>query len=320
MSNKVSASILNPSRNSKHNNNNSIKYKLDCQNIINSENSDTKDWLHLEKQIDHDSEEYTLYNALLKKNIQIVVKIGPDKLKYEYEIGNLLDTLKIPTFLGYICMFNCLDDFYKMKGKSKSEKNFINSNRSFLCKKEGEIINVLVMQYITNGSIDKYNWNKDNFIILKNVIKHIVISILYAALMIGFIHTDAHLGNIMIEKTKRKNIKYGEFYSLEIIGGIIPVIMDYDRAIIQKDSLDLALVYNDIRKVFSLLDSELKIKFNISKLLDLLRILTINKIKITNEVCNEILSEIDKLEIYLDLTQERELPEFLKPISSRKKI
>ena len=95
--------------------------------------------------------------------------------------------------------------------------------------------------------------------------------------------------------------------------------MDYDRAIIQKDAVDLALVYNDVRKVFSLLDTELKIKFNISKLLDLLRILIINKIRITKEVCNEILSEIDKLEIYLDLTQERELPDFLKPISSRKK-
>ena len=115
MTETLAASILNPSRNSKHNNNNSIKYKLDCQNIIDkSENSDTKDWLNLEKQIDHDSEEYTLYNALLEKNKQIVVKIGPEKLKYEYEIGNLLDTLKIPTFLGYICMFNCLDDFYKI--------------------------------------------------------------------------------------------------------------------------------------------------------------------------------------------------------------
>lgn len=136
--------------------------------------------------------------------------------------------------------------------------------------------------------------------------------------MIGFIHTDAHLGNIMIQKTKRKIINYGDFYSLEIIGGIIPVIMDYDRAIIQNESVDLALVYNDIRKVFSLLDSELKIKFNISKILDLLRILTINKIIITKDLCNKILDEIDKLEIYLDLTQKRELPDFLKPQSSRK--
>jgi hypothetical protein len=122
----------------------------------------------------------------------------------------------------------------------------------------------------------------------------------------------------MIQKTKRKNINYGDFYSLEIIGGIMPVIMDYDRAIIQNENVDLALVYNDIRKIFSLLDSELKIKFNISKILDLLRILTINKIIITKDLCNKILDEIDKLEIYLDLTQKRELPDFLKPQSSRK--
>ena len=114
MSNTKSVLLLSPSRNSKHNNNNSIKYKLDCQTIIDkSENVDTKEWLNLEKQIEHDSEDYILYNALLEKNKQIVVKIGPEKLKYEYEIGKLLDTLKIPTFLEYICIFNCLDDFYK---------------------------------------------------------------------------------------------------------------------------------------------------------------------------------------------------------------
>jgi len=320
MSNTKSVVLLSPSRNSKHNNNNSIKYKLDCQTIIDkSENVDTKEWLNLEKQIEHDSEDYILYNALLEKNKQIVVKIGPEKLKYEYEIGKLLDTLKIPTFLEYICIFNCLDDFYKMKGKSKDEKKFINSKRSFLCKKEGGIINVLVMPYINSGSIDKYNWTKDNFIILKNIIKHIVISILYSALKIGFIHTDAHLGNIMIQKTKRKTINYGDFYNLEVIGSIIPVIMDYDRALIQEEYIDLTLVYNDIRKVFSLLDTELKIKFNISKLLDLLRLLTINKTKITKEICDNILLEIDKLEIYLDLTLKREIPDFLKSINSRKK-
>ncbi len=59
MSNKKSVLLLSPSRNSKHNNNNSIKYKLDCQTIIDkSENVDTKEWLNLEKQIEHDSEDY----------------------------------------------------------------------------------------------------------------------------------------------------------------------------------------------------------------------------------------------------------------------
>jgi len=314
---------LNSSRNSKHNNNNSFKYKLDCQTLIDKHKEtdtspDTKDWLNLLKQIEHDSPDYTLYNALLEKHKQIVVKIGPDKLQNEYEIGKLLDTLKLPTFLGYMCMFSCLDNFYTFKGKSKEEKEFLNSKRTSLCKKDGEKITILVMPYINSGTIDKYTWTKQNFNILKNVIKHIVITILYSSVSIGFIHNDAHLGNIMIQKTKRKNIKYGEFYELEIIDGIMPIIMDYDKAIIKGDSFDLSLVYNDINKVFNLLNAELKIKFNISKILDLIKMLTTEKQLITNTVCNTLLYEIDRLSIYLDLNDIPPMPSFLKPVNSRK--
>jgi hypothetical protein len=317
------ASLLKPFQNSKHNNNNSFKYKLDCQTLIDKHKAtdkspDTKDWLHLVKQIEHDSADYILYNALLEKHKQIVVKIDPDKLQNEYEIGKLLDTLKLPTFLGYICMFSCLDDFYTFKGKTKEEKDFLNSKRTSLCKKDGEKINILVMPYINSGTIDKYKWTKLNFDILKNVIKHIVITILYSAITIGFIHTDAHLGNIMIQKTKRQIIKYGDFYEIEIIGGIMPIIMDYDKAIIQGDSFDLSLVYNDINKLFNLLNAELKIKFNISRILDLIRTLTIKKILITKEVCDKLLYEIDSLIIYLDLNDIPPMPSFLQPVSSRK--
>ena len=307
------ASLLNPDRNSKHNDNNSFKYKLDCQTLIDNHkntNPDTQNWLHLVKQIEHDLPDYTLYNALLEKHKQIVVKIGPPKLENEYEIGKLLDTLKLPTFLGYICMFSCLDDFYTFKGKTEEEKAFLNSKRTSLCKKDGEQINILVMPFINSGTIDKYKWTKQNFNILKNVIKHIVITMLYSALTIGFIHTDAHLGNIMIQKTNRKNITYGDFYELEIIGSIMPIIMDYDKAQIQGKMVNLVLVYNDIRKLFSLLDAELKIKFNISKILDLLITLIINNILITQAICIKLLDKIDSLEIFFDLNDIPSMPSF----------
>ena len=121
MTENVSASLLKrDTRLSNNNNSNTYKYKLDCQNIIDkSENSETKDWLILQNQIIHDSDEYTLFNALLEQNKQIVVKIGPEKLKNEFEIGKIIESLKIPTFLVYNCMFNCLDDFYKMDGKTQ---------------------------------------------------------------------------------------------------------------------------------------------------------------------------------------------------------
>ena len=315
------ASLLQPNRNSKHNDNNSFKYKLDCQTLIDNHKNtgpDTENWLHLVKQIEHDSPDYILYNALLEKHKQIVVKIGPPKLENEYEIGKLLDTLKIPTFLGYICMFSCLDDFFTFTGKSKKEKAYINSKRTSLCKKDGEQINILVMPFINSGTIDKYKWTKQNFDTLKNVIKHIVITILYSALTIGFIHTDAHLGNIMIQKTNRKIIKYGDFYELEIIGGIMPIIMDYDKAQIQGETVNLVLVYDDIQKLFNLLNVELKLRFSISNISDLIKTLTINNTLITQAVCIKLLDTIDSLTIYADLNDIHPMPSFLLPVSSRK--
>jgi len=315
------ASLLNPDRNSKHNNNNSFKYKLDCQTLIDNHKNtgpDTENWLHLVKQIEHDSPDYILYNALLEKHKHIVVKIGPPKLENEYKIGKLLDTLKIPTFLGYICMFNCLDDFFTFKGKNKEEKAYLNSKRTSLCKKDGEIINILVMPFINSGTIDKYKWTTQNFDILKNVIKHIVITMLYSAFSIGFIHSDAHLGNIMIQKTNRKIIKYGDFYELEIIGGIIPIIMDYDKAQIQGETVNLVLVYDDIQKLFNLLNVELKLRFSISNISDLIKTLTINNTLITKDVCTKLLYKIDSLEIHLDLNDIPPMPSFLQSVSSRK--
>lgn len=72
------ASLLKPDRNSKHNDNDSFKYKLDCQTLIdNHKNTElnTENWLHLVKQIEYDSPDYTLYNALLKKHKKIIVNL-----------------------------------------------------------------------------------------------------------------------------------------------------------------------------------------------------------------------------------------------------
>ena len=322
MTENISALLLKrDNRLSNNNNSNTFKYKLECQDIIDkSVNPETKDWLMLQNQIIHDSDEYTLFNALLEQNKQIVVKIGPEKLKNEFEIGKMIESLKIPTFLVYNCMFNCLDDFYKMDGKTQKEKHLehINTKRKYLCKKEGKPIYILVMPYINNGVFYNYDWNRDNFLILKNVIKHIFISIVYASLTIGFIHNDLHLNNIMIQKTKRKKINFGDFYSLDVIGGIIPIIMDYDKSIIHGISVNYSLVYNDLINIFNLLNTQLKLKIDFTGILSLFILMIKKNEKITKEICDEIIGKIDKLEIYLDLTLKRELPDFLKPLNTRK--
>jgi serine/threonine protein kinase len=195
-------SILNPTRTSPHNrnnNNNSFKYKLDCQAQIDPENPDTKEWLILLEQIKHNSSDYKLFIGLLEKYKKIVIKIGTSSLDKEFQIGLLLETLKLPTFLSYHCIFSCLDNF--------KELNITKS----LCKKKGEKINILVMPYISEGQIDKFNWNREHFSLLKNVLYHITLTVLYSSLKTGFIHRDLHLGNIMIKKTRKQTINYNEF-------------------------------------------------------------------------------------------------------------
>ena len=44
-----------------------------------------------------------------------------------------------------------------------------------------------------------------------------LIILIYAYTIIGFIHGDLHLGNLILQKTKRKNINYEEFGNIEII-------------------------------------------------------------------------------------------------------
>jgi len=287
------ANRLYPTHNSR--NHNTFKYKLNCQEKIDS-SKDTKEWLELFKIIPHDSPDYKLFHALLEKEKHIVVKIGPSILTKEFQIAKELETLKLSTFLHYYCKFQCLDDFNKLNNSSK-----------YLCKdSSGKEITILVMPDIDLGGIGKYKWNRTNFIILKNVIKHVIISLLYAYKKIGFIHKDLHLGNVLLKKTKRKEILYGELGSLELMG-ILPVIMDYDKSIIQRDSS--YLVHRDIEKFTTHLQADMEhIRINISNILNILS--PQKNILINKDSIKKLWEEVDKFTIrYLT----SEIPDFSKP-------
>ena len=277
------ATLLIPDRTSPHNNN-SYKYKLDCNAKINPEDPDTKSWLELQSIINHSAPEYKIFIGLLEKQKKIVVKIGSKSLEKEYNISIELEKLSIPTFLSFNCMFNCLDDL-------KS----INYNTKSLCKTKGQPINIIVMPFIPEGQIDKYEWMRKDFELLKNILKHITISILYSAFTIGFIHRDTHLGNIMLKKTKRHTITYNEFGNLDVMG-LMPIIMDYDRSVIgMTDRIEF--IYEDLRRIYSLISTEINIKLDVNNLLSLTNKLTKSKTQISLEVCNSLCIEIDKITI-----------------------
>ena len=64
------------------------------------------------------------------------------------------------------------------------------------------------------GDIKKYDWNKDNFIMLLSLIKCIMISLYMAFKKYGFIHKDIHFGNILIKETIRKELLFNERISV----------------------------------------------------------------------------------------------------------
>jgi hypothetical protein len=152
--------------------------KIDCKNRI-VENPETKDWLELLSKFKHDATNIKVYKALLDKSKNVVAKIGKYNLDYEYKTGERLTALKMPTFIKFNCLFSCLDNFSELKNATKT-----------VCKETGDPISIIIMPYIDEGRIDIWKWTRTNFELMKNVMKHVCMSMFYANKTTGFIHGD----------------------------------------------------------------------------------------------------------------------------------
>jgi hypothetical protein len=290
-------SKLNKNRINRNNNNNTFKYLINCKD----NQEDTSDWLEIISKLETKESDYKIFTGLLENKKEIVAKIGSDKLKEEYIISKNLDSLDIPTFLKTYCFFQCLDDIKNLNEKTRT-----------ICKKDGNTkINVIIMPYYKLGELYEYKWKKENFKLLQNLLKHIILSLFYAHKSVGFIHKDLHLGNVLIHKTTRKEIYYGEFGSLECIG-YIPIIMDYDRSIIDKDNYKL--VYYDMKRYITLISVETNLQLNTRNLQNLLTNLY-NGNTPSIKVIHRILEEIDTIKIDFDLSDKPPTPDFSKGFS-----
>jgi hypothetical protein len=293
------ATRLYPRNGSQNVNRNSVKIKIDCKNLISS-NPETKKWLELISQFNHDSTSVKVYRALLDKSKNTVAKIGENKLDYEFEVAKKLETLKLATFIKFYCLFSCLDNFSELTKESKT-----------VCKKTGEPISILIMPYIEGDRIELWKWERANFELMKNVMKHVCMSMFYANKTTGFIHGDLHVGNVLLKKTNRKEISYGEFGTLNTMG-LIPVIMDFDKSkFIETGKYNL---YHDLGRFLGLMSLSCNVKFyygSIELFLD--KYLKLSISQINSDTCNNLCGCIDKLEIrYID-SEPRDIPNWLKP-------
>jgi len=77
--------------------------------------------------------------------------------------------------------------------------------------------------------------------------------------------------------------------------GTLPVVMDFDRSVIQTDNQNCALVYGDIGRIMNLARSEIDVKLNISN--DIPNRYIMNKTPVTKAIYDELCNYIDSRQI-----------------------
>jgi hypothetical protein len=253
---------------------------VSCQDRITVETPDTRDWLQLESRINHDSPEYALFYSHLQRH-NVVVKVGSSILQREYDIGTFLESLELPTFLSHHCIFHCLDNPQGLRTDPLPRP---------LCSVIGEPIHIIVMPELKGKSFEKYRWTNDSVLTIKNILKHVVLSLCVASTKLKFVHKDLHLHNVIIVRSRRRHISYGEYGTLPV-AEFIPIIMDYDRSIV--NSSKPHDVYGDMKRY--IFDVDREFGFRTDDLKQLLADLKSERQVTTPDVCRRILEAIDSM-------------------------
>lgn len=231
---------------------NSYKFKLSCQERITEQTPSTIEWLKLMEQFNHDSDNVKLFKALLESKKVVVVKVGYTKnATNEYNIGKLLQDLKLPTIMPFYCKFNCMDSFKRIEPHNG------------LCGKKlthNDNISVIVMPFCSLGRIDMFKWTRSNIDVYKSILKHVVCTLIYAFESCQFNHNDLHMGNILLKKTKKTIIQYGNI-NVPVLGGLIPVLMDFERS---KTCNSPVLLLSDIGRLLNLAGTEIDVKLDMN--------------------------------------------------------
>jgi hypothetical protein len=187
-----------------------------------------------------------------RKYRHIVVKIDRANKtnRKEYDIGERMYRNRVPGFMRYICIFPCYDTNPHAISGRICQAEPIEKNRK----------DVLVMPYLSEGSIEQYSWDESKLPILKCVLMQTVMSTLVAYTNLRFIHVDLHLGNILIRKTKKKEINYvigKNQYSIPTLGYKI-MIADFGNSMLPVQDKDQRYYWFDLLNVFSRINLDLQ--------------------------------------------------------------
>ena len=230
----------------------STKYYMDCTKYTENAGEIQIEGILQEKTDTSVLRAIATDETIHRKYRHIVVKIDrADKTnRKEYDIGERMYRSRIPGFMRYICIFPCYD----------TNPHDISGRICQAEKKESNKKDVLVMPYLSEGSIEQYVWDESKLPILKCLLMQTVMSTLVAYTTLRFIHVDLHLGNILIQKTKKTEIDYvigTDQYSIPTMGYKI-TIADFGNSMLPVQDKDQRYYWFDLLNVFSRVNLDLK--------------------------------------------------------------
>lgn len=238
--------------------NKSQKFVLPCQSRVlskpcQSQSSNTKEWLHIQHKLVDKS---PVLKAVLERSANVVVKYGPpETMRNEYMVSETLYKNRVPGMIKYYCSFQCADIIANVVQKG------------YLCD-GGETIAYIVMPYFSLGDMNKYIWNRENFGLLKNVLAQVCFAILYASQTCSFVHNDLHMYNILLRKTTKTKLVYGDIHLP--IRSLCAIIMDFEKSTVHSSTYVDREAYSTIRDILnratSLDNSDMSLAIDVSLL------------------------------------------------------
>ena len=217
-----------------------VKFSLDCSDV----SPDTRRWLSVIKKISESPGSGILEGFVVSLTKKIVVKFqnATNSLK-EYRTSLILFDTGISNFIKYYCNFTCTDDV----------KKFINMKApEYICKGDEEMVGYIIMPIYKEGSISGYGWKSSKILILKSLVKQTILALASAFIRTGFVHEDLHIGNILMRKTKKTDIKYPILDLSVSTVGMYAIIMDFERS---NFSGNMETFKRSMRKLFGCLRS-----------------------------------------------------------------
>jgi serine/threonine protein kinase len=223
-----------------------------------------------ETSIHKDDFVHVILSKLKNYNKPVVVKVyDEDNFHLQIELNILRKVNNFRNTAQLICDFSCNDDKNKYITKIKKQLRF--------CSDGLNKLHFFVYEYIIYGDVSDFLLKNKEITLVKSVILQITCVIIQLAVIYKIYHGDINTGNILIDKTNEKIIKYeieDTTFMIESYG-IIPKIIDYGRSNFYKGDIPIYEVWFDIILILGVIypyiqNMELKKKvLEISKIVDL---------------------------------------------------